>query len=308
MSIDEAICGVCLETFQKVARVDTPCGHSYCDDCLSQVVRLARPLCPLCRTPLVARVLKYHDGRAFVREAKASSLVTASVGCVWRYSDQFERRVGGHDLLTADSWLVVDVSYYHVGAEAQAVPPGTYTAAFRVKRLSDLRFPGEVALYLDGTERRTVSLTAELPTGAWSLLDIGDVDIALARDVSASMRALDQTAPKNGLVVDCLVLYPPDSPPPSLILKHDDSRCWFVVERDDTIRLRRGSFTMDNQRFKLRETNPVSFVYTPNPDVVYSLSAVHDNQLVWESNQPDVHGTMRWRPRNSYGRNGCTLS
>ncbi|KAJ8613257.1 hypothetical protein CTAYLR_004537 [Chrysophaeum taylorii] len=296
---EEEVCGICLEAYED--RVDTGCGHSYCKRCVEAVLQRGSlgARCPLCREALLP--LRRHESGAPVACPERGSIVTASVGCVWRYSDQFARGVGGYDLLTQDCWLVVDACFYHVGAEAHSVPPGEYLVAFRVKRLRHLRFRGPVVLYLDGVEKRRVDLSQELATvGDWDLLVVGTLDLDIKRDVSASMRALDQTTSKSGLVIDCLVLYPPHKPPPSIVLKPDDSRAWTVVPAnarpEHLIRLRRGRWTIDRQRCRLRNTDPPSFVW-PGTDVVYTLTTVQHHELVWHSDHPATFAEIRWRPR-----------
>jgi len=175
-----------------------------------------------------------------------------------------------------------------------------------VKRLKNLCFRGQVVLYLDGVERRRVVVPDEIRhVGVWDLLVVGSVDVAVARDVSASMRAFDQTSSKSGLVIDCLVLYPPSRPPDSLILTSGDSRPWTILRAADRdrpafrrpVHLRRGRWFMEGHPCRLRRTQPISFKW-PGTDVLYALVAVVDNQLVWRSDHPDTHAELRWVPRH----------
>mmetsp|Transcript_13263 Transcript_13263/g.53178 ORF Transcript_13263/g.53178 Transcript_13263/m.53178 type:complete len:506 (-) Transcript_13263:938-2455(-) len=243
--------------------------------------------------------------------------IAASVSCVWRYSDQFVRRVGGHDLLTADSWLVVSVNYFHVGATVDNVPPGAYVVAFRLKRLAQFKFGELLSLYIDGVEQRRVVLAQELAmVGAWDLVVVGALDVREPRSVTASMKAGrdgdeddGQMRPKGGFVVDCLVLFPPSNPPPSLVLRADDSRAWTVLRSSaraaddavvpppprEVIHLRNGAWRDDDGRaYCLRPTDPVSFVW-PHDGTVQTLHTVDDHQLVWRTTNPD-EPEIRWSP------------
>lgn len=340
----EEVCGICLESGKE--EVVTGCGHVFCSSCITNLLEnrgpssfggVGPPRCPMCRVRMDPFDLKYRTtgDEVMVRPntSPPQKMVTASVGCVWRYGDQFVKGSGQYDSLVKESWLVLDVCHYHVGAEATLVPPGHYLAAFRVKRLKNLRFPNEVVLYLDGVEKRRVKVEEELDrVGVWELLIVGQVDVVLTRSVSASMRAFDEES-KGGLVIDCLVLYPPqNTSPPSLILKPDDSRPWTILVDGSTrkriVRLSRGKWCMDGGKtFRLRRTNPISFVWkkrnsrftnntiitssvrsnSSNSDdddssssedfVIYALVDVVDNKLHWRSNYPEAHPDLFWLPR-----------
>jgi len=310
------VCGVCLEEVEMERQTITKCSHTFCEDCIRNVLSRGHKacLCPMCRTQLVYGEVRMFNNGELVMSSRERT-ITASVSCVWRYGDEFVRRVGGHDQLTGDSWLAVNVNYFHVGATVDAVPPGQYVAAFRLKRLPQLKFREPLVIFLDGVEQRRVLLHHELDrVGVWQLLIVGTVDISnVSRSVSASMRAgydLSESDthihPKGGLVIDCFVLFPPSNPPPAVVLTPDDSRAWIVTKPDcaeplDFIQLRCGKWRdRSGHHYQLRSTDPVSFLWSDG--TIQSLHTAIDNHLVWRTTStdfPEIH----WLPRRRHDLN-----
>jgi len=70
----DAECAVCHELLRR-ARV-LPCGHLFCDDCLSRWLR-ARDTCPTCRTPCDERVLASAGAPCAQVDALVRALVEA---------------------------------------------------------------------------------------------------------------------------------------------------------------------------------------------------------------------------------------
>ncbi|KAJ6598295.1 hypothetical protein DFH09DRAFT_903657 [Mycena vulgaris] len=71
-------CDVCLEPFgaELKAPCSIPCGHVFCVSCLQHI---ARPTCPLCRTPFDARhTIKLHIDLDNIRAPVTDELVVYS--------------------------------------------------------------------------------------------------------------------------------------------------------------------------------------------------------------------------------------
>ena len=305
---ERLMCGVCLEEWREdMDMVLTGCEHLFCARCMGEVLDrgLETSRCPMCREALRRSDVKCaKTGENYFKATKRWA--AASVSCVWRYGDDYSRREGGYDLLTKDSWLVVNVNYFHVGGTVEIPTKGRFVLAFRVKRLPDLDFKEHVSLFIDGHLQRRVLLSREIAkVGIWQLLILGTVENSESKKVSASMRAgKDEVEspeltrhPKSGLVIDCLVVFPPSTPPPSVVLEPDDNRLWLVTESEATkpyhIKLTRGTWLTPkvnarNASGHLRPTDPISFLW---PDgTTQTLHAVIDDSrtLLWHTTHPDL--------------------
>lgn len=78
-------CGICLEPPALGARSTTPCGHSFCSDCVLQWLE-QRPSCPLCKAAVATLFVRRRlDGTLLgERQAQVAEPVVLLLRARWR--------------------------------------------------------------------------------------------------------------------------------------------------------------------------------------------------------------------------------
>ena len=231
-STSDDCCGICLDPFKDP--VDTQCGHSFCSQCIRQVLRQEEQApCPFCRRLVTLGDLRVHStGKQLVPSqlqlgvVKEGVLVAPIGGAHFNtnYIQRVDNKKGffashgftslaNRVVLTPDAWYVSSVCWFACGGEVSVPCAGEFDVSFRVMRLPKMRF-GDLNLKLDGKLVRRATLDAdrrgkgELRVGEWQLLHVGTVRLQGRRKVKAEALGVDQSWWKSGLLIDCMVVAP----------------------------------------------------------------------------------------------------
>jgi len=201
------------------------------------------------------------------------------------------------EVLTPDVWHVAEVYCFDCCATLQAPKAGIFDVAFRVKRLPAMSFHAELLMMIDDVEIRRANLRSELrPSAAWQMVHVGSVDLQAPREIRVSMRAVEHTLLKRGLLVDCAVLLPAGA---ELVFPfhHDSSGLWMVRwDREGPgqrpITLIEGYYELLGGAYQMEDTQPVTiqwadgtvqtFVSFDGTTVSWSTTHVSYPMMFWE--------------------------
>ncbi|KAJ8613499.1 hypothetical protein CTAYLR_002171 [Chrysophaeum taylorii] len=225
------ICPICLQIMVDPA-VLVPCEHRFCVACCTTYLRANTDTqtapCPVCRTAARLADVTTTDGEN-LRQLQIHERHANTDG--WLYFDvrvhvqtvNFgDQRVARHPVgeqaltpsaRTPDLWEICDSCFFVIRAHADGLPAGSYVAMLHLKRLPTFvcSEPVHVTLVADDRSvrrRRDLDFQKTLQPGAWSFLEIGDIDLLNQGGFTVSVQADRRDWWKSGLIVDCVAVKP----------------------------------------------------------------------------------------------------